>query len=212
MENRRWLDELHRALQSIGMEVETLNISYYDFTKNLINLMNASDQDTVSNFSKVLINKLSKQNNIQILVSDNKKYLGDNIQSSDFNTINNTIFNPNRKTPLLIFVTGIESLIEESPDNIKNDFAGFLNKVSALHNCYFILIEKIDLIRNYTYEKWYKDNTDTNYSIYIGKGINNSTIHNLTNSLRELSIPIPNNHGYNIKNGLAIQIRVVEGD
>ena len=196
----------------IGMEVETLNISYYDFTKNLINLMNASDQDTVSNFSKVLINKLSKQNNILTLVSDNKKYLGDNIQSSDFNTINNTIFNPNRKTPLLIFVTGIESLIEESPDNIKNDFAGFLNKVSALHNCYFILIEKIDLIRNYTYEKWYKDNTDTNYSIYIGKGINNSTIHNLTNSLRELSIPIPNNHGYNIKNGLAIQIRVVEGD
>ena len=214
-ESVRWKDieELPITIDKvpIGMEVETLNISYYYFTKNLINIINASDQELVSYFSKVLIKKLQSENNIITLVSDNKKYLED-IQTSDFNTINNMIFNNTRNKPMLVFVTGIEKLIESAPDNIKNDFSGYINKVADLHNCYFIIIEKLDSMRSYMVEKWYKDYASTSYSIYIGKGLNNSIIHNLTNSLRELSAPIPNNHGYNIKNGLAIQIRVVEGE
>ena len=159
-----------------------------------------------------MISKLSSLNNIDILVSDNKKYLNESIISSDFNTINNKIFDTNRANPLLIFITGIEKLIETAPDNIKNDFIGYINKVSELHNCYFVLVEKIDLMRSYIAEGWYKNFVSTDYSIYIGKGINNSIIHNLTNPLRELSVQLPDNHGYNIISATAIQIRIVEGE
>ena len=212
-ENVSWKDitELPITITNvpIGMEVDTLNTSYYDFTKNTINLINSSELELSTQFTKILIKKLSTLDNIITLVSDNKKYFS-NIPSTDFTTINNMIFNPNRNKPLLIFITGMEKFIESIPQELKDNY---FNKVQDLHNCYFIVTEKIDLMKSYLIETWYKNFTSTDNSIFIGKGLNNSLIHtNLSTPLRQISIPIPDNYGYNIKSNNAIKIKIVEGE
>ena len=50
------------------------------------------------------------------------------------------------------------------------------------------------------------------HNIYIGRGLNNSTIHNIVTPFREISAFIPDNFGYNIDNGIATRIKIVEGD
>ena len=212
-ESVKWkdLDELPITINNIpiGIEADTLNTSYFDFTKNTINLINSSELDLSTQFTKVLIRKLSTLDNLITLVSDNKKYF-DNIASNDFNTINNMIFNSNRRKPMLIFVTGIEKFIESIPKEIKNNY---FNRVQELHNCYFIVTEKIDLMKSYLVETWYKTYTNTSNSIFIGKGLNNSLIHtNISTPLRQISLPIPDNYAYNIKNNDAIKIKIVEGE
>ena len=112
--------------------------------------------------------------------------------------------------PLLIFVTGMEKFIESIPQELKDNY---FNKIQELHNCYFIVTEKIDLMKSYLIETWYKNFSSTDNSIFIGKGLNNSLIHtNLSTPLRQISIPIPDNYAYNIKSNNAIKIKIVEGE
>lgn len=215
-ENVSWKDIIELPITAdnipIGIEVETLNTSYFDSTKNLINLINSSDLEGISTFGKVLIKKLISLNNIITIVSDNKNVFNNQLVSTDFNTINDMIFAPTRNKPMLVFITGLDKWIEAMSEDIQKDLLRYFNKINDLHNCSFIILDRLEDIKSFAYEKWFKIFASTDNSIFIGRGLNNSTIHNLTTPLRQLAMPIPNNYGYNIKNGNAVKIKVVEGE
>lgn len=204
----------------IGIEEETLNISTYDFTKNLISLINAEDTETLINFTKLLIKEISMLNNTKIAIIDLKNIY----QASDFtNSIymnynnfnitnfNSLIENTDKNNKLLIFITDAEqfmSKIAKETNDIVNYFTILLN----LKRVYLVFNTDLFNLKKIGYESWFRQFVTINNAIWIGKGLNNSTIHNLTTSLRSLSFPLPPNFGYNIKNGKAIRIKVLEGD
>ena len=64
------------------------------------------------------------------------------------------IFMANRDKPMLVFITGLEKFINTIPQEIKGDLSGFFNKINELHNCYFILVDRLDDIKPLIYEKW----------------------------------------------------------
>ncbi len=196
----------------IGMEVNTLNTSFFNLKKNLITTITSSDLQIASSFMNTMIKKLLSIDSIITMVNDLNNIYQNKYPTNDFNTINEMIFNPSRTKPLLIIITGIEKLIESMPDEIKKDLNTYFKKVSELNNCNIIICDKLESIKTYAYEKWFKSFANTENSIFIGRGLNNSTIHNLTTSLREISTPIPDNYGYNINNGIAIKIKIVEGE
>ncbi len=198
----------------IGLEVETLNVSNYNPTKSLITLLNSGDVGTLTEFSQTLIKKLLTCNTINTIVCDEKKIFSNTpeIKSTDFNTLNNLIFEQNRNIPLLVFITGLEKWINTIPSEIKNDLSNYFNKINDLHNCYIIVVDRVEDLKSVAYEKWFKQFVANDHGIYIGRGINNSTIHNLVTPLRVLSMPIPENFAYNIINGNAIRIKIVEGE
>ncbi len=198
----------------IGLEVETLNVSYYDMQRSFIHLISASDVTPLVSFSRVLIKKFLTILDFSVIVSDEKKYYSEDagIISRGFNEIHDLIFMANREKPLLVFVTGVEKWISTIPADIKSDLGGYFSKIQEMKNCYFIFVDRLDDIKSLNYENWFKQFVTTDYSIFVGRGLNNSTIHNLVTPLRTLGMIIPNNYGYNIKTGIATRIKVVEGE
>lgn len=198
----------------IGLEVDTLNISYYDMTKSFINLISASDVSALTAFSSTLIKKMITVPEIITLVCDEKNYYSSiqEIHSKSFSEIQNIIFSSERNKPMLLFIAGVEKWISTLPDEIRNDLISFFAKINDLHNCFFVLVDRLEDIKSLNYEKWFKQFVSTDTSIFIGRGLNNSTIHSLVTPLRSLSVLIPDNYGYNIKNGIATKIKVIEGE
>lgn len=198
----------------IGIEEETLNISTYDVTMSLIHLINATELNALVSFSQELIGRMSLLSDIITVVDDEKGYYRDNshIVSSNFNSIHDMIFMANRDKPMVVFVTGVEKWLNSMPGEIRSDLISYFNKIYELHNCFFVFVDRLDDIKSMAYEKWFKQFVSTDQAIFVGRGLNNSSIHNLVTPLRTLSVPIPSNYGYCIKNGVAIRIKMLEAD
>ncbi len=198
----------------IGLEVETLDVSYYNPTKSLFTMLNSSNISNLTSFSKTIIQKLQNIQTFKTLVCDEKKLYTDdtNITSIDFNTLNNMIFEANRSIPLLVFITGFDKWISNIPADIKTKLDEFFNKINDLHNCYFIITDRIEDLKSISFERWFKQFVANDMGIYLGRGLSNSTLHSLTSPLRVLSENIPDNFAFNILNGNAIKIKIVEGE
>ena len=204
----------------IGLEEETLNIATYDFTKNLISLINAEDNETLSNFSKLLIKELTMINNLKIAILDFKNLYQESdftncnyidASSFDFTNFNNLIESIDLNSKLLIFITDAEQFISNISKGI-TDITSYFTKVLSLKRVYFVFNTDLFNLKKIGYESWFRQFVTINNAIWIGKGLNNTTVHNLTTPLRSLSFPLPPNFGYNIKSGKAIRIKVLEGD
>ena len=183
-------------------------------TKSFINLISASDISALTAFSSTLIKKMITVPEIITLVCDEKNYYSSiqEIHSKSFSEIQNIIFSSERNKPMLLFIAGVEKWISTLSDEIRNDLISFFAKINDLHNCFFVLVDRLEDIKSLNYEKWFKQFVSTDTSIFIGRGLNNSTIHSLVTPLRSLSVLIPDNYGYNIKNGIATKIKVIEGE
>ena len=204
----------------IGLEEETLNIATYDFTKNLISLINAEDNETLSKFSKLLIKELTMINNLKITILDFRNLYKESdftdcnyvdASSFDFTNFNNLIESIDLNSKLLIFITDAEQFISNISKGI-TDITSYFAKVLSLKRVYFVFNTDLFNLKKIGYESWFRQFVTINNAIWIGKGLNNTTVHNLTTPLRSLSFPLPPNFGYNIKNGKAIRIKVLEGD
>ena len=202
----------------IGIEEETLEISTYNFTKNLINLINAEDVDALTSFTKLLIKELSIIKTTKIMVIDYKNLYQEemsnviyiNGQNLDINNIFKDIEESENKC--LIFINDAEQFIKHIQTKIGNDITSYLTKLFNLKKCYLVFNTDLFNIKKLAYESWFRQFTSLDNAIWIGKGLNNTTIHNLITPLRILASPLPPNFGYNIKNGKAIKIKVLEGD
>lgn len=192
----------------VGLEEESLEISSYNPTKSLINLINAMDNTSLITFSKELIKNIMNESSFETLVFDAKKLLNE-ISSSDFKTIDDKIFDPNRQKPLLIFVIGTRQYIDSAPDSIKANMPLYFEKISEKRNCFFFLIDRLDDIKSLSYEAWFKKFIANDMGIFVGRGINNSTIYNLETSFMELKAPIPSNYGYCINKGIAVKVKLL---
>ncbi len=203
----------------IGIEEESLEVATYDFTKNLFNLINAEDSEILSNFTKELFKELNMLSSIKISIIDFKN-IYDKSNYPNYTYIDSTSFNINSLNNLievdtnskaLIFITDAELFIKKLTTEV-DDLMDYFTKLLALKRVYFVFNTDLFNIKKIGYESWFRQFVSLNNAIWIGKGLNNTTIHNLTTPLRTLSFPLPPNFGYIIKNGKAIRIKVLEGD
>ena len=133
-----------------------------------------------------------------------------NGQNLDINNIFKDIEESENKC--LIFINDAEQFIKHIQTKIGNDITSYLTKLFNLKKCYLVFNTDLFNIKKLAYESWFRQFTSLDNAIWIGKGLNNTTIHNLITPLRILASPLPPNFGYNIKNGKAIKIKVLEGD
>ena len=210
-----WRDILREPIQlnkiPVGLETNTLEVSYFNPTKCLINLFNSSNVSMLTKISQTIIKKLLEFSPFITMICDEKSYYN-GIKSSSFEEVNQIIFAKERTKPMLVFVTGVEKWISTIPDEMKKDLNQYFSKIQELNNCYFVFIDRIEDIKGFSYEKWFKQFVAVDHGIFIGKGLNNSTIHSLVTPFREISALIPENYGYNIENGIATKIKLVEGE
>ncbi len=203
----------------VGIEEETLDIATFNFKSNVITLINSDELEMLSTFNKLLIKELETLKEEKVVLLDLKKWY----QPTDFNNIiyldeNNNIQEElthdikesTRKENLLVIINGVDKWIKNMTSEEKNNLATFFTEVSSKSDCNFIFLDRLTEIKPYAYENWFRSFVSMDSGIWLGRGINNSTIHNLVTPLRTLSLPLPPNFGYVIKKGVATKVKFVE--
>lgn len=195
----------------IGLYEESIEIATFDFTKSLITLLNAVDIDALVAFSKTLIEKCFQEKTFSTVVYDGRGIY----QDATFET-SKTVTDLKKKIEeaelkeVLVFITGISSL-STGFQEIGGTIDSYLKEVQAKGNCHFVLVERLDDLKPVQYESWFKTYIALDEGLFIGRGLNTSTIHQLITPFRMLSFPLPPNYGYCMKKGIAERIKVVEG-
>ncbi len=181
----------------IGIEKKSLNVSYYNFTKNLINVITSNEPIIMSDFTNAFINQLKTKNCFQTMVLDageinisDETKQGITYQENDFNEFfdkimkyetdcynlysqnnyNSQILSKQKK--ILLVINGIEGFKNKLSLENKNKLTDFFTKAKDLNIINYVIIDSIDNIKKVEYESWFKDNFQSNDGIWIADGIN----------------------------------------
>ncbi len=203
----------------VGIEEESLDIATFNFKENLITLVNSDEIEMLSTFNKLLIKEIETIKGERVLLLDIKKWY----QPTDFkNTIyldeqndiqkelNHYIKEITQKENLLVVINGVDKWIKNMKVEEKSNLATFFTEVSSLNNCNFIFLDRLTEIKPYAYESWFRSFVSVESGIWLGRGIDNSTIHNLITPLRTLRTPLSPQFGYVMKRGNAIRVKFME--
>lgn len=181
----------------VGIEKKSLDVSYYNFTKNLINVVAANEPSIMNDFTNAFINQLKMKTVFQTMVVDagemdiyEETKKGVVYEENDYNRIfekilkyENDCYNlyvnnnynlgvlKNQKK-ILFIINGIDGFKNKLSVENQGKINDFFSKAKDLGIINFILIDSIDKIKKVEYETWFKEGFNASDGIWIGDGIN----------------------------------------
>ena len=218
----------------IGIEKKDLNVSSYNFKKNLINIVTANDCFVMKDFVNALLCQLKVNGAYQTMVIDSEAVeLNDNtmeklaIEKNDFNQIFEKLLKyqndcydlyvkngynisvlRNQK-PILLVINGIEDFISKLSSDNKAKANDFFTKAKDLGIINFILVDSIDKIKKYEYESWFKDGVNPNDGIFIGDGINDQFTLKISVRTPEIKESIDDDFLFVINRGKPVLVKYI---
>lgn len=230
------INEINKTNDTIiGINKNTLNISKFNFDKNIINLISTLDLFSIDKFITPLINQIIYKQNKRLIVinSDdfriedtNKKYY--QYISSDFdNYINklcnyiNELYNKYKDNnynknilkelkPIYCMIIGIDDLRNKLSNENKKIFDDTIIKCKELDIINFIIVDSIDKIRKYENDSWFRNNCNKSFGIWLGNGINEQYSINISQKVENMREDIPNNFCFVINRGKAEYVKYIE--
>ena len=214
----------------IGVEKESLNISYFDFITNDITLVTTNDIYQIKKTVLGLSYALSKNENCTIVLVDlldlfNNVKTNNNLMcfNKDFDNVVNTleldisrklsIDNENLKiNKTVMIINGISNLQNKVTKENYQKFTSLLEKIRMIKTVSAVIIDSAMNLKKLEYETWYKSNIDGSNGIYIGPGIDNQYVIKVMKNTKEMRLEIPYNFGFVVKRGVPTLIKLVEGE
>lgn len=218
----------------IGIEKRSLDVSSFDFTRSLINLISANDFSIMTSFINAFINQLKQKTSFQTMVLDasemdipddvkqkisyenrdfdgffNKilKYETDCYDVYSKNNYNITVLSRQKK--ILLIINGIESFKNKLSEENKNKIGEFFTKAKDLGIINFLLIDSIDNIKKVEYESWFKDNLSLGDGIWIGDGINDQFTLKVSVRTDEVKENITDDFCFVLKRGKPVLVKYI---
>lgn len=74
----------------------------------------------------------------------------------------------------------------------------------------FIVTDTVDKLKKFNYDNWFKDNINTNDGIYLGNGLSDQMLINVSKRIPEMKEDVPYNFGFVIKKGVPSYVKFVE--
>lgn len=217
----------------IGMETESLDIAYFDFTNTLFSSIVSEFAENEQDFIKTLFMGIEKIPNISIQFWDagglfkdvipETYYVNKNFDSiikqlhpfiiQQANTLSKAEegTNPLKDQPIiLIFVNDFGSIYNGITDKEEkgkvNELLAYANKTKTL---FFVLVDSIGNLKKVKFDDWYQAFIDNTEGLYIGSNIDDSNYYRLSMSPRSLRDPLPNDYGYIIKKGIPTRVKYI---
>ncbi len=197
----------------IGIIKKDLNVYNFNFKKNFINIITSQNIEIVSIFTGYIAKQLIGLENLEVKIIDAERIIssGTTDLESDYNEFISKL-NSNNKDKLCIII-GIDKFVSDY-DNINNNFSMTFNqtlkKAEECKNCNFIFVENINKLRNHEYDEWYKNYVIKDSGIWVGNGIENQYLINITSERRLLENNCGRSFGYAINHGVATLIKLIE--
>ena len=219
----------------IGVNKEDLSTCFYDFTKNKINLITGTDDTLFEGFVNPLLEQFvykKTYNNIiinasEMNISDVVKQ-GSNYVESDFDKVFDSIKNYNESVDKKYeennkdksIFNGVQKIncvvigFNNFKTKLSSENQGQLDKLFTDNNqlklVNYIIVDTIDTIKKFAYDDWYKNNVNANDGIYLGNGISDQLVVNVTKRIPEMKEELPYNFGFVVKRGTPVCVKFVE--
>ena len=218
----------------IGIEKKSLDVSTYDFTKNVLNVISSNDVSIMSNFFNSFINQSKLKKSFQPMVLNcNDMNISAELKKSviyeekDFNGFFEKIYKyvvdcynlyiqnnynlsilSNQKK-LLIIISGIEEFKNKLNDENKNKLSDLLLKSKSIEILSFVIFDSIDKVKKVEYDSWFKDNFNSGEGLWIGNGIDDQFTFKLSVRTDEVKESIDDDFCFVIKRGKPILAKYI---
>ena len=210
----------------VGVEKESLETATINLNKNYMYLITGEDISTSETFLTGIAKNILSIDNSNCIIMDSSSIFSnipsierltyDNDQCTNsieaLKTIyNNKIDNKDDSTTICI-ITGIKSLLEKLMDEDKTKLTTMLEEAVKLKNIKFIIVDRIDDIKQLNYEDWFKQSIDLAEGIWIGNGISNQFTLKVTTASRILREEVQEGFGYIIVKGKAYLMKLMSDE
>ena len=202
----------------IGIEKNTLEVSKFDFAKYPISLVSAQDTSLLDSFVLSLASVISKCNNTDMYFVDANQLLTDtsilnNVYNNEFKNVYNKALdliknNSNKNNVFVVY--GVESFINSFTDEQKVKLKSLFNNLKNIKNIRMIFVDSIIKLKSIEFEEFFKNSVQPINAIWIGSGITDQYTIKCSTYNKETRAQIPNDFGYKVDRGNAIQIKVLD--
>ena len=202
----------------IGIEKHTLEISTFDFAKNPISLVSAQDSSAIDNFIFSLAEVISKVDNTQMYFVDANQTLSnpskfEHVFTEDFRNVYNTILDliegHSNKTNVFI-INGVDAFISSFTDEQKRKLKSLFSNLKNIKNIRIIFAESVMKLKELEYEDFFRNTVQPMNAIWIASGITDQYTIKCSTYNKETRAQLPNDFGYKVDRGNAIQIKVLD--
>ncbi len=175
----------------IGIEHNEFVIYYHNFMKHKINPITGNTALSNLQFICGIIDQINKfdGNHIELIdttYSINIDQSEGNLYNSDYDSaLDNIIKNcSDDSVNNFVIIAGLKEFIDGLSDPYKEKFNQFITYIKN-KKIYLIIIDNYNSYKKYTLDKWYLDNVDNSYGLWMGTGINVQVVFNINNLTSE---------------------------
>lgn len=202
----------------IGIEKNTLDISTFDFDKNIISIVSSQDDSLIDKFINSLGQVIQKINKVELYMFDIKETIEkpdvfNNYFAKDYKNMLNKleeISNEDNGKINMFIINGIDTFKNGLTNDEQRILKSILLNIKTKQNIRVIIADSITKIKSLEYEDFYRENVQPINAIWIGSGITEQfTIKSATYN-KETRSQIPNDFGYNVKRSNATLIKLLD--
>ena len=202
----------------IGIEKNTLNISTFDFNKNIISLVSSQDESLIDKFILSLGQVIQKIMGVNLYIFDGNET---NEQTDMFknyyvkeykNMLNKLeeIYNSDNNETSMVIINGIDAIKNGLTSDEQKKLKTILLEIKTKSNIRVIIADSITKIKTYEYDDFYRENVQPINAIWIGSGITDQFTIKSSTYNKETRSPVASDFGYNVKRGNATLIKLLD--
>lgn len=202
----------------VGINKETLEISYIDILANGIYTITGEDISSSTNFIQTLVRMTQQLEGVKSLVIDGNSFLNDKelgaatyVNGEKIKESLEAIYQDQSNLNVCL-IMGLNVILNKVDVAEKSKITELLDRVKSSTNVRFIIVDTIDNIKALNYELWFKNNASLSEGIWLGNGLANQFTLKVTTSTRVLRAEVEAGFGYIIKKGKAELIKLVTED
>ncbi len=220
----------------IGVKKSTLAIDTIDLATRYTTIITGNDLEIYNSFIGAILSQVATLKQSRNIVFDTLEMVPKNVHNlTEYKTnsfeeltceiceyvdecyqiyINNNYSRTalNDKEKYTVFIIGIDEFLKRLEPEIKTKFVKALEKGKDLNVVQFVIVDSSSNLKKQEYESWYKTVITPNRGLWLGNGIADQFQLKLAKTPRELRELIDDGFGYNVKNGLATLVKLVEVD
>lgn len=204
----------------IGVYRKDLDIVKYDFLQNIGNMISSNKIDntvhfvqnlvTVFNAMKINVMVFDALSTLDIQKGENTNYYTSEFNEllPKFNEYIEKLIEARATAEGVLLINGIDKFLSKL-DNT-SDFDTLVEKMKKYEKFSLIIVDDKNKIKKYAYENWFQNvfvNTD---GIWVGKGISDQNVYQLSTVDKSMNAQIKNNMGYIVSEGYPYLFKLIE--
>lgn len=210
------LESVRNALESIttvpiGIDKESLEPYIYDFKRDFTYVITSKNIEKSIEFVSNIEKEIKKLSDVVITMFDAEKVLQTGKSNLNLNYKNFMLGiqnNLNKNKHTVCIIVGVSRFLNDIEGGAEN-FAEMLSKAKEKQGNSFILVESSTRLKNHQYDEWYKNYINEDTGIWVGNGIKDQYLMNITTNNAELINTCGESFGYVVKQGEATLIKLL---